>query len=299
MMHENVNESNFESVMVHVVGEPSPREIPLQKVPTFQLFEAREGDAEEVEKLALDIHAHGQKTPIDITPEGVILAGHRRLAICTSQGKTPLVRILDFKTDTEKQDYILSEGFTGFTWRQMSEIDKGKLLFKLMVAQGVRDPSGKAKKGRGRNSQEPRDGVTEGEWYASHHISSSGYRWVSKYLASLPENKAIADEKKAKKAKVKEEVAATNEAQRKLKVAEHDALLAEVKSLREQVATGATTTSTPHVPVAFGSMEVQEIEKDFTTKVNSLFAELYPGYVMQLAIAVHIPPETDQEKCAA
>jgi len=298
MMHEKGSDSDVVSVMVHVVGESSPREIPLQQVPTFQLFEAREGDAEEVETLALDIQAHGQKTPIDITPEGVILAGHRRLTICRAQGKTPLVRILDFKTDTEKQDYILSEGFTGFTWRQMSEIEKGQLLFKLMVAQGVRDPAGKAKKGRGRHSQEPRDGMTEGAWYASHHISSSGYRWVSKYLASLPENKTAADEKKAKKAQVKQAVDEAHEAQRKLKVAEHDALLAKVKRLEDQVATGSTSP-TPDVPVPFGSMKVHEIEDDFTARMNSLFAAIYPGYVLELAIAVHIHPETDQARCAA
>ena len=298
MMHEKVSDSDLVNVTVHVVGESSPREIPLQKVPTFQLFEAREGDAEEVDKLALDIQAHGQKTPIDITPEGVILAGHRRLAICKSQGKTPLVRILDFKTDTEKQDYILSEGFTGFTWRQMTEIEKGKLLFKLMVAQGVKGPTGKAKKGRGRNSQEPRDGMTEGAWYASHHISSSGYRWVSKYIASLPENKATADEKKAKKAKVKEEVAATNEAQRKLKVAEDDALLAKVKRLEDQIATGSTSP-TPYVPVPFGSMKVQDIENDFKVRVKNLFAEIYPGYALGMFSLKVLNPVNDIEKCTA
>ncbi len=298
MMHEKVSDSDFVSVMVHVVGESSPREIPLQKVPTFQLFEAREGDAEEVETLALDIQAHGQKTPIDITPEGVILAGHRRFAICKSQGKTPLVRILDFKTDTEKQDYILSEGFTGFTWRQMSELEKGKILCKLMVAQGVRDPSGKAKKGRGRNSQEPRDGMTEGAWYESHHISSSGYRWVSKYIASLPENKATADEKKAKKAQVKQEVDEANEAQRKLKVAEQDALLAKVKRLEDQIATGSTSP-TPYVPVPCGSMKVQEIENDFKARVKNLFAEIYPGYALRVFDLKISDPETDQERCAA
>ena len=298
MMHEKVSDSDFVSVMVHVVGESSPREIPLQKVPTFQLFEAREGDAEEVETLALDIHAHGQKTPIDITPEGVILAGHRRFAICTSQGKTPLVRILDFKTDTEKQDYILSEGFTGFTWRQMTEIEKGKLLFKLMVAQGVKGPTGKAKKGRGRNSQELRDGMTEGEWYASHHISSSGYRWVSKYIASLPENKATADEKKAKKAQVKQEVDEANEAQRKLKVAEHDALLAKVKRLEDQIATGSTSP-TPYVPVPFGSMKVKDIENDFKVRVKNLFAEIYPGYALGMFSLQVLNPVNEIEKCTA
>ena len=298
MMHEKVSDSDFVRVMVHVVGESSPREIPLQKVPTFQLFEAREGDAEEVDKLALDIHAHGQKTPIDITPEGVILAGHRRFAICKSQGKTPLVRILDFKTDTEKQDYILSEGFTGFTWRQMSEIEKGKLLFNLMVVQGVKGPTGKSNKGRGRNSQAPREGMTEGEWYASHHISSSGYRWVSKYLASLPENKEKADEKKAEKAKVKEEVAATNEAQRKLKVAEDDALLAKVKRLEDQIATGSTSP-TPYVPVPCGSMKVKDIENDFKARVKNLFAEIYPGYALRVFDLKIRDPETDQERCAA
>src|SRR6266446_9812404 len=145
MADEKQGSNDVEEVEVQVAGEPQLRKIPIRKVPSQQWF--RDHKADEMEELAGSIKREGQKVPIDITSEGVILAGHKRYVICKAQKKIPFVRLVDhLTTDVEKQDYILAEGMTGSTWRHMSEIDKGKVLYDMMIAQGVRKPTGESRR---------------------------------------------------------------------------------------------------------------------------------------------------------
>jgi ParB/RepB/Spo0J family partition protein len=91
----------------------------------------RDPSSSDIEELALDIEKNGLRQPIEVLPDGTILAGHKRHAALTRLGKAHVEVIV--RTDLA-DDVLAAERFLiedNLNRRQLSKLSKARCILRL------------------------------------------------------------------------------------------------------------------------------------------------------------------------
>ena len=93
------------------------------------------GDISEEERRALadDMERNGQRQPVEIRPDGTIIAGHQRVLAATLLGWTEIDVIVRFDLE-EKGDAAVEAHFLGDNLyrRQLSPLNRARCIRRLM-----------------------------------------------------------------------------------------------------------------------------------------------------------------------